>query len=504
VSHRLRVLEELDAELVRVVEGSPCEHGPSRWQRSRRSQGPSRGHGLRQAGGLWWLRRDTRVRLLAMAGTIGLLLAGVAFAAGRLIDTGTPVGPVVGEAVFPNTARSGDGLPVPASIKILNLASADPSGGLAWGMRVFNTTRGIGCVQVGRLLGGQLGVLGQDGAFADDGRFHALPAQPSVGYEDCTALDRYGQTYLADSLVGIAASGFELGCTPPWNKPAPGEPAQCPAGDERELDFGLLGPQALSVTYEADGRSHTIPTVGPQGAYLIVTAPQAAQLTPRGRPRPLAPGTFTFNPEHGLPRVSINIEQALMRAALPQPSGVWRLLQGDPQQPIRKIVYRGGLTCTITSSGSDIDNAGKPCRPIGYVPAVELLPPSAAVATPVHVVIRHVRVEEPGHIVWFKQELTITFTARAAVDNVHASYGDTLQLPMTAPCRGGVLLGGIFRDVRVGEAVRIEQSGLGDDARNLLRCPGTYRGTVYYDVPTRFPVNRESEAVVGTFSFRVR
>ena len=88
---------------------------------------------------------------------------------------------------------------------------------------------------------------------------------------------------------------------------------------------------------------------------------------------------------------------------------------------------------------------------------------------------------------------------------MNAGYGDTLQLPATAPCHGGVLLGGIFRDVRVGETVTIEQSPLGDDAANLLRCPGTYRGTVYYHVPTtRFPPNRESEAVVGTFGFRVR
>lgn len=179
-------------------------------------------------------------------------------------------------------------------------------------------------------------------------------------------------------------------------------------------------------------------------------------------------------------------------------------MRGESQQPIRKIVYRGGLTCTITSSGGDVDNAGRPCRPVGYVSPVESLPPGAAVATRVHVEMRHVPVEEPRHIVWFKQELTITFTARVAVDSVSASYGDILQLPATAPCGGGVLIGGIDRDVRVGETVRIEQYTLGSDARNLLRCPGTYRGTVYYDVPTRFPVDRESGSVVGTFSFRVR
>jgi hypothetical protein len=477
VSHRLSVLEELDAELVRVVEGS------------RRARGPWRG---------------ARVRLLAGAAAIALLLAGVALAASRLIEPGAPVRPVVGEAVFPNTATSGEGLPIPASVSLESLASADPGGGPAWGMRVFDTTRGVGCAQVGRLLDGQLGVLGQDGAFGDDGRFHALPLRQSEGYERCAPLDARGHLFMADSLVGIAASAYQLGCTPLWNKPSPGEPAQCPAGDERELDFGLLGPRALSVTYVVDGHRHTIPTVGPQGAYLIVTALRPGQLASRRHPLPLPPGTVVLNPARALPKTSIDTERALMRNTLPQPSGIWQMVRGALRQPIREIVYRGGLTCTLTASGGDVDDAGKPCEPVGYVPAIEPLPSSAAVASPLHVAIQRRRIVERGHVVWFKHELTVTFKARVAIDNVNANYGDFLQLPASAPCDGGWQLGGIYRDVRVGETVTIEQSAIGDHDSNILNCPGTYRGTVYYELPTRFPPNRESAAVVGTFSFRVR
>jgi hypothetical protein len=479
VSHRLRVLEELDAELVRIVEGS-------------RPPSPR--------------ARATRSRSLAIAVTAALALAGVALAAGQLIGTGTPVEPILGRAVFPNTATSGEGLPIPASVKLLPLATADPGGGLAWGMRVFDTTRGVGCVQVGRLLDGQLGVLGQDGAFADDGRFHALPLRQSEGYERCAPLDAHADAYLAASIVGIAASAYQLGCVPLWNKPGRGEPAQCPAHDERELDFGLLGPRALSVTYEAGGHRHTIPTAGPQGAYLIVTTLGPAQLAPRKHPRPLPPATVRFNPLHGSPKASVDIQQAMLDGMLPQTAFMWRYLQGSPRQPIRKIVYRGGYTCTLaatpTVSGGDTGSDGKPCRPIGYVPAVAPLPPSAAVAAPVRVAIRHRRIVEPHHVVWRKQEIAVTFKARVAVEDVNASYDDALQLPATAPCDGGVLFGGIYRDVRAGETVTIEQSPLGDYGANLLRCPGTYRGAVYYDVPTLFPVNRESAAVVGTFSFR--
>jgi hypothetical protein len=495
VSHRFDVLAELDAEMVRVVESS------RRPRRRGYRRGEHRPWPGRRARTPW---RGARARLLVGAAAIALVLAGAAFAASRLIEPGAPVRPVVGVAVFPNTARSGEGLPIAASVRLLSLASADPGGGPAWGMRVFDTTRGVGCVQVGRLLDGELGVLGQDGAFADDGRFHALPLRQSWGFERCAPLDARGRLFMAASRVGVAASAYELGCTPPWNKPARGEQAQCPAGDERELDFGLLGPRALSVTYVVDGHSHTIPTVGPQGAYLIVSALRPGQLAGRTHPRPRPPGAVVFNPARGWPKVSVNAEQAQMRAMLPQPSGVWQILRGTPRQPVRKIVYRGGLTCTLTASGSDVDNAGKPCVPVGYVPVVEPLPSRAAVTSPVHVAIRRWRVVEPGRIVWFKHELTISFKARVAVDNVHASYGETVQLPASVPCGGGVLLGGIDRDVHAGETVTIERPMVGDYDSNLLSCPGAYRGTVYYELPTRFPPSGESAVVVGTFSLRVR
>ena len=40
-------------------------------------------------------------------------------------------------------------------------------------------------MQVGRVVDGRLGILGQDGAFHNDGLFHELPVQP----EACGSLD---------------------------------------------------------------------------------------------------------------------------------------------------------------------------------------------------------------------------------------------------------------------------------------------------------------------------
>jgi hypothetical protein len=52
-------------------------------------------------------------------------------------------------------------------------------------MRVVHTTRGLICVQIGRVDSGRLRQLGVDGGFGDDERFHPMPtdALPEVlGY----------------------------------------------------------------------------------------------------------------------------------------------------------------------------------------------------------------------------------------------------------------------------------------------------------------------------------
>ena len=73
---------------------------------------------------------------------------------------------------------------------MLALQAPDPQGGLPWGMRVVRTTRGETCVQIARLDGDQLGQLGIDGAFHDDGRFHplapdVLPSESDSGDVTC-------------------------------------------------------------------------------------------------------------------------------------------------------------------------------------------------------------------------------------------------------------------------------------------------------------------------------
>jgi hypothetical protein len=102
-------------------------------------------------------------------------------------------------------------------------------------------------VQIGRVLDGRLGIIGEDGAFGDDGLFHVLPVQPTGG---CT------QSAAEDAFVGyVPASAFtgSGSCTPPSTPLRPSDAAlrraarssrACPAGDLRLVVYGLASARA--------------------------------------------------------------------------------------------------------------------------------------------------------------------------------------------------------------------------------------------------------------------
>ena len=234
------------------------------------------------------LRR--RAPLFAVIAFGVLLLAAAALAATGIIGVGAPV--AANHEHGGASARTGVGIPVPGaisrhgSVQLLPVSVPDPAGGLPWGMRIVRTTRGLLCVQVGRLLDGRPGVLGQDGAFHDDGLFDELPA----GVLDPYTCSQPGY-YVLYRSEGLPASGVMPGpvrsCLYPG---APrlrlSDPEPCPAGDERLIAFGVLGPHARSVTYKQQRGPQTVATMGPFGAYLIVLRqpplhPEPAELGPR-------------------------------------------------------------------------------------------------------------------------------------------------------------------------------------------------------------------------------
>lgn len=216
-----------------------------------------------QGGVRTWLSR----RLNAAAAAVALLLAGGAVAvAATGVLTGAPVKP---EA--PLSPVAGNGLPLPDGGAHLLLKASDPSGGLPWGMRVLHTTRDQVCVQVGRVQDGQIGEIGLDSAFDDDGRFHALaPDILPTGYGGTSSNAECvlsGQTLIFEDARADRSAERLL----PEEFPAPPKHREFPPlRDLRSLSYGLLGPHALSVTYRSQTGLHTVPVTGPDGAFLIV------------------------------------------------------------------------------------------------------------------------------------------------------------------------------------------------------------------------------------------
>ncbi len=209
-----------------------------------------------------WLSHRTR------AGVVAALLA-LGGGAGAVAATGLLQGAPVKPEVAP-VATAGNGLPVGA--EKLSILAADPSGGLPWGLRVLHTTRGQTCVQVGRVEGSELGELGLDSAFGDDGRFHPLPASVlppgyggSQGQVECVTS---GQT---TTVVDLNADRSGVRLLPQEFTGPPGAtPKLPPKSDLRALAYGLLGPHAVSVTYATPSGPHTIAVTGRDGAFLIV------------------------------------------------------------------------------------------------------------------------------------------------------------------------------------------------------------------------------------------
>ncbi len=284
-------------------------------------------------------RRRRHRRLLTLALPVALVLAGGAAAAATgVIAIGAPAAPFRFGNPDPLGVNLSD-LGGRGAVHLLAVAAPDPQGGPPWGLRTVSTPSGYGCIEVGRIFEGRFGGIGEDGSFNDDGEFHAVPVIDAEDTAACTRLDSAGRLfYNVASAVGTASGTFFVpgGCVSAraFSHPllellerAPANSDLCPTASERTLIYGLLGPDAASVTYTLDGHSYTQATVGPQGAYLIVTGGERSA-DPELRDLPLAAG------------------------ALPVDS------------PIIKITYRGGRVCGLL--GARHDRYGAACLPGGH------------------------------------------------------------------------------------------------------------------------------------------
>jgi hypothetical protein len=481
----LPILNEIGAEIERIL--SAEEESP----RQSRSD-------ARRTGACW---RRARPLVLVFALAIGG--TGVAFASG-LLSFGEPVKPT---PVFSN-AQVGLGAVTPGSVSVLAIATPDPQGGPPWGLRVLTTTRDAGCVEVGRLLDGQLVALGQYGAFANDGRAHQVPVSAAVNSFNCTPLDNEGHFVNSITMIGQTASAawwFRSTQCVPTGTPRSTSRAHpaCPLRDERDVYYGLLGPDAKSITYTIAGQRHAQATVGAQGAYLIVTDAAAHQRIPGA-------GGAT---DDDVPVYS----------------------------PITSIEYRGGVTCHLLTGHRWIVgfHACSPSLnvPLGYVRAIA--PTQAQVATPIHAQL----IRLPAQVVRYhvnprrgssatrvirvpaSQEITVSFKSRITLKNLRGQYQIEYHEP-GAPAQaesfsmmgaakvvsaaGDPILGldGMGSDIAAGQTVTGTITGpLGPLAPAWAKLgPGLLRGNVTLDYSTGpdldggFPTKK---ITVGTFTVEI-
>ena len=210
--------------------------------------------------------RLRRLRLPLIA--LGCLLASttIALAASGVILSGAPVRPE--GRLNPSV---GEGVPAPGASQLLALRVLDPEGGLPWGMRIVHTTRGEVCMQIGRVENGQLGELGIDGVFHDDGRFHPLPADvlPETSRVGVKVNDEDATETVSCHFAGQVVVGGHVGVDRSAGAADGGERKR-PLNELRNIYYGMLGAPAVSVSYKAGKIGRTLTVLQPLGAYLIV------------------------------------------------------------------------------------------------------------------------------------------------------------------------------------------------------------------------------------------
>jgi hypothetical protein len=410
-----------------------------------------------------WLRRGHR-RTSAIVLVAMLVISAGALAAGGVIHIGAPA-----EQRNSRLDALRRGGVVQGTVRLLGVSTPDPGGGPPWGMRVFSTKRGEGCVQVGRVLDGKLGALGRDSSFHDDGLFHEFAAGNFGAKHACSLLDGNERLFLNAVVGDIPSSAwvgsFSNGCVPStaghYERFADDGKAAaiCAQRDERNLYYGLLGPDAESVSYVLHGQTHTQATAGPEGAYLIVTKASPKQLF-----NFTAGGTQDVVPVDG---------------------------------PITALHYRDRATCHLTShSWTGGKHACTPSLavPVGWVAPSTPAPAAAQVSSPVHLHLIHAA--HGGY------EAALSFVSRITLDDARRAYtvrwhepGQPPQVHTFAPPRPAFPAAGQIERVRIGRGVR----------RGLHR--GAIDGEVIFQQQTG-PGNLEEgggtlRLTVGRFALRV-
>jgi hypothetical protein len=424
IDPELPILDELGQALHQralAAERRAGAHGRSRVQRS----GPRLSR-VRLA-----IARGARRPLLALA-PLAVFGGGVALAATGVLRSGSPV-----PATAHLTPGAQLGVPLPRRTRLIARSAPDPAGGPPWSMRIVRTTRDVVCLQIARLYGGQLGVIGEDGAFRDDGRFHPLPPG---------AISRTPRRFLSECYPAGQATAQELSGMPASGELTAAGALDRPAADRR-LYFGMLGPAAVSVTYRSHGHTVTLPVEAGSGAYLIVLpgATPAPGVTAGGG----TTGAGPFVPSGALTQITYRLGRGLcVERAMGGPRGP------DP------CPHRGA--------------SAPPAKPRDLRRPIQVTLRAVRGELPIPVHLKDGRPLPPGRPrVGLEYEATVTFVAPLAVRNALSGY--SLYIPIE--CRGGgAEETALERNVHAGEVVRIRSHAFPSPCGKGVTIDLYYRG----------------------------
>jgi hypothetical protein len=346
---------------------------------------------------------------------------------------------------------------------------ADPDGGPPWGMRVIRTTRGLVCLQAGRVVAGQVGGLGVGYAFDADGRFHPFLPADAIGVDGCVTGDANELAFLPEPPLIVTADGLPLAGENLW----PGErvhcdlPGQqdwgvrCPQSELRQVAMGLLGPDAASIRVSAAGQELTVKPYGPDGAYLIVLPAQ--------------------------PNADTSIR-----------SGGWQghgYVSEAPGGALLTVTYDDGSQCQIPGQqqcpreGFAFGNGALPSSPEVSAPIdVRYLP---LVSHPTGPLIANARTSNPNRQRHFEGRMTtgpkgvgeeqpgpalaISFEARVSAQNESSGYVVELQPQEVPGCATPALIVSQPTEQTIAAAQHVEMTVPLEDS-----CATSYSGRVFF------------------------
>jgi hypothetical protein len=402
----------------------------------------------------WWRRRRPRRRVVLSLAIAAVALMGAGGGA-LLFATGKPLPPAY---ELSPASTVGLGRPLAPSLALLPLRIADPAGGPPWGMRVIRTTRGLACIQAGRVLDGLLGGIGVGYAFKGDGRFHPFAPADAVSEDSCATLAANGLAFQPGAPAIVTADGLPLAGENLWpyervHCDLPGQEdwgVRCPQRDLREVAVGMLGPEAARIRVSAPGKELTVKPYGPDGAYLIVL-----------------PAPANSNSSSGL-------------AAY-----VHHHYERNPGLATLTVTYKDGSSCRIPA-----ESQRQTCTPKGLVISAPM-PTAAKLRTTLHVSYRPLMAPSAPLSVTargggvFRSSLhtsekpapglVISFTAPVPAPNISSGYDVELEPQALVGCSTPALILSqpTQQTIAAGQRVRIGVS-LQDS------CRTTYRGRVFF------------------------